>query len=89
MKKAFPVAVKIKFKSNNFAESNIIRRAELVLFNKNQTMPQQISKLREEITECKRKIQNSINNKTFLHQVDGFVFNSKGKVFKTTKGNQV
>ena len=88
--KVIPSGYKINFKSNNPAESYTIRKAGLVLINNRiKQSNKKISKLWEEITQCKRKIKNSTNNKTFLHPLHGFIFHSQDKVFKTTKAKQV
>ena len=52
IKVSFPVAAKIKYKSNCFDEFNIMRRAELALVNNRiGQCNQKISKPREEIKE--------------------------------------
>ena len=58
-----PSGCKIKFKSNNFAESYTIRRVELAIFHTEfNNATRKISKCREKRTECKKQIKNSINN---------------------------
>ena len=41
------------------------------------------------MTECKSKIENSIDNKAFLHQVYGFIFKSEENIFKNIKSIQI
>ena len=84
--KVIPSACKIKLKNNNFAESNIIKRAELALINNRiRQCNKKSSKLRQEITECKRKIKNSINNESFFYLVYQFKTNTANQMKKLTK----
>ena len=84
--KVIPSGGKINFKSSNFAESNIIRRAELALVgNIIRQCNKRTPKHREEIKEHKRKRKNSINNESFLHCIISFIFNSKEKTSKLPK----
>ena len=68
--KVIPSGCRIKFKSNNFVESSITRKAVLALINNRiRQCYKKISKLREGITGCKRNIPNFIDNEHFLQQV--------------------
>ena len=92
LEKVIPSGCKIKFKSNNFAESNIIRRTKPALIkNRIRQCSKKCSKLREEIRECKKKKNNKKFHQlqSFLQWVHGIIFNSKQKVFKTTKANKL
>ena len=48
-----------------------------------------ITQNHKEMTEGKNQIENSINDKPFLHHIYGFIFTSKDTVFKTSKTIQI
>ena len=88
--KVIPSGCRIKFKSKNNFERNIIRNAEQQLvYNRIRDYQNKIEHLGNEIKVRKNSLKHSIENDMLSTQIEQFLLQSKEKTFRSTRSTQI